>query len=283
MKHFVEIHIPGSSAQRHELLGNRTTLGTGAEASIRVSESSGLAAEQVELFTGDQVVSVQVPTGSKGALVFEGSEHRKVSVPWGGELFVGNVRLTFLRDSKASRTSPVLLLLAPVVFIALGLGAYRAASQNDVSAREVPAPVLFDDRQVGQCPERESSIAEHRARDHERAALAKEERSAFDATDGVDAVSLFREAQACFQLAGKADDVTRVANEFTQWSGQLNEQYATLRLQLKVALDKQRHADALAAVKELQALLAHQEEGPYRQWLGQLSRTLEQKLAQPKS
>jgi len=283
MEHFVEIHIPGSSAQRHELLRNRTTLGTGADASIRVSESSGLAAEQVELFTGDQVVSVQVPTGSKGSLVFEGTEHRKVSVPWGGELFVGNVRLTFLRDSKVSRISPVLLLLAPVAIIVLGLSAYRAASQDDASTHEVPAPALFDERQVSQCPERESSVAEHRARDHERAALAKQERSAFDATDGVDAVSLFREAQACFQLAGKADDVLRVANKLSQWSGRLNERYATVRLQLKVAVDKQRHADALTAVRELQALLAHQDDGLYRQWLGQLSRTLEQKLARPKS
>jgi len=177
----------------------------------------------------------------------------------------------------------VSLLLAPVVFIALGLSAYRAASQDDASTYEGPAPALFDERQVGPCPERESSITEHRARDHERAALAKQERSAFDATDGVDAVFPFREAQACFQLAGKADDASRVANELSQWSGRLNERYATLRLQLKVALDKQRHADALAAVRELQALLAHQEEGPYRQWLGQLSRTLEQKLAQPRS
>jgi hypothetical protein len=50
-----------------------------------------------------------------------------------------------------------------------------------------------------------------------------------------------------------------------------------------VALDKQRHADALTAVRELQALLAHQEEGQYRQWLGQFRQTLEQMLAQPRS
>jgi hypothetical protein len=204
-------------------------------------------------------------------------------VPWGGEVFIGNVRLTFLKDSPNRRTSPVLLLLTPVVFIVLGLGAYQAALPDDAYTHEVPAPPLFDEHQVSQCPEAEPSVAERRARLDERAALAKQERSAFDATDGMDAVSLLREAQACFQSADQADNASRMTDELSRWSGRLNEQYTTLRLRLRVALDKERHADALATVRELQTLLAHLKEGPYRQWLGQLGQTLERNVARPSS
>ena len=279
MKYFVEIHIPGRNPQRHALLGDRLTLGTGAAASIRVPACTGFEAEQLELFTNDHGVRVQVPTGTQGALVFDGSEHRSVSGPWGCEVFVGNVRLAFLSDSSGRRSSPVLLLLAPVVLILSGLGAYRAALPNDASALEVAAPPLFDEQPIGSCSQSEPGVAEHRARDDERAALAKEERSAFDATDGMDAVPLFNQALACFQVVGKTEDISRVASELSSWRSRLNEQYATLRLRLRLSLDSERHADALAAANELRALLAHQQEGPYWQWLVQISRTLEHKLS----
>ncbi len=279
MKTFVEIHVPGASTERHELVGDRLTLGNGAAASIRVTAALGLEAGHVELFAGEQGVQVQVPMGTKGSLVFEGNEHRTVQVPWRGEVFIGNVRLTFLVASSNKSACPLLLLLTPVVFIVLGLGAYRAALPDDASTHEVLAPALFDEHQVSQCPEGESSIAEHRAHEDERAALAKQERSAFDPTDGVDAVSLLREAQACFQAAGKADEVARVAEELTRWSGWLNAQYATVRLRLRVALDKERPTESMAALRELQALLAHQQDTPYWQWLVQLGRTLERKMA----
>ncbi len=283
MKTFVEIHIPGAPAARHELLGERVTLGTGSEASIRLPGTSGFEAEQVELFTSERGVLVQLSTGIKASFVFEGAEHRSAQAPWGGEVFVANVRLTFLKDPAARRASPVLLLLAPVAFILLGLGAYQAATPDDASSHEVPAPPLFDEHQAIRCPEAEPAVAEHRARDDERAALAKQERSAFDATDGVDALSLFREARVCFELAHNTEEASRLVDEVSRCSGRLNEQYATLRLRLRVSLDKDRSADALAAVREMQALLAHQAEGPYRQWLTQLGRTLEHKVAQPGS
>jgi hypothetical protein len=283
VKYFIEIQVPGTSPQRHELVGERLTLGTGSQASIQAPSISGFEAEQLEIFTSDQGARVQVPTGMNGALVFDGAEHRRVRVPWGGEVFVGNVRLTFLRVSAKKGTSPVLLLVAPIVFIVLGLGAYGAGLPDDVSNREVPAPLLFDEQQVSRCPASEPDVAEHRARDDERVALAKQERSAFSATDGVDALTIFREAHVCFQSAGKAEEAARAADELSLWSGRLNEQYATLRLRLRVALDKERSADALEATKELQGMLAHQDEGPYRQWLVQLARTLERKVARPDS
>jgi hypothetical protein len=279
VKHFVEIHVPGTNPRRHELLGDRLTLGTGAGASIRVPASTKFEAEQLDVFTNDYGVHVQVPTGTKGALVFDGSEHRSVSGPWGCEVFVGNVRLAFLSDSSGRRSSPVLVLLVPVVLISLGLGAYRAALPNDLSVLEVAAPPLFDEQPIDGCSQSEPGVAEHHARDDERAALAKEERSAFDVTDGMDAVPLFNQALACFQVVDKPEDISRVADELSSWRSRLNEQYATLRLRLRLSLDSERHADALTAANELRALLAHQQEGPYRQWLVQISRTLEHKLS----
>jgi hypothetical protein len=279
VKHFVEIHLPNTSPQRIELSAERLALGTGALSSIHSSSCSGVSCEQVELFAAESGVRVQIAPENEGTIVFEGTEYRSVFVPWKGEVFFGSARLTFLEDTVAGRAGPVLVLLAPMVFIALGLGAYQAATPDELSSRDVSAPPLYDEQRVIPCPERNPSDAEHRARDDERMALAKQERLAFDAAEGFDALTLLHEAQACFRAAEKLDESSRLSGELTRWSRQLATRYATLRLRLRGALDENRATDALAAVRELQAMLAHRNEDPYHRWLTQLRRTLEQQIA----
>jgi len=283
MKAFVEIHWPGGCAERHELTAERVSIGTGTEASIRVPITTGFEVEQLELFTGERDVRVQIPPGIKGRLTFEGAEQRRVRVPIGGEVFVGNVRLSFLGAPAHQRIHPLLLLAIPGVAIIASLWAYNAAQPDDPSSRDVPAPSLFDDQKSVTCPATEELAAEHRAQQFERAARAKQERSAFFPSDGPDAAALLNLAAACFEYANKHEDAERMGKELSHWKQQLGEQYATLRLRLRAALDNERTVDALSAVRELKSLLAHQQDGPYRQWLEQVSRNVESKLAQPRT
>jgi hypothetical protein len=283
MKTFVEIHCPGAYAERHELAAERVSIGTGTEATIRVPSVTGLESEQVELFAGDQDVRVQIPPGVKGKLVFEGAEQRRVRVPIGGEVFIDNVRLSFLRVSAHRRLHPLLLLAIPSVAILAGLGAHNATQPGDPCSIEVPAPALFDAHQVATCPNTDPLAAEHRARQDERAARAKQERSAFFSSDGPEAAALLQQAMACFQRANKRNDAERVSRELLLWKGRLNEHYATLRLRLRAALDNDRTTDALSAVKELKSLLAHQQDSPYRQWLMQVGRDVEVKRARSRN
>ena len=283
MKVFVEIHWPGACAERHELTAERVSIGTGAEASIRVPITTGFESEQLELFTSERDVRVQIPPGSKGRLTFEGAEQRRVRVPIGGEVFVGNVRLSFLGAAAHRRIHPLLLLAIPGAAIMAGVAAYDATQPDDPSSHDVPAPSLFDDHKSLTCPNTDQLAAEYRAQQYEQAARAKQERSAFFLSDGPDAAALLDQATACFERANKHEDAERVGKELSQWKQRLDEQYAALRLRLRAALDNERTDDALSAVKELQSLLAHQQDGPYRQWLEQVARNIASKLARPRT
>lgn len=278
MKTYVEIHAPGCAAARHELEVGPTTIGMGPSAAIRVPASAGFASELLELTVGETGVRVCIPSDAPGTLVFEGSEERQVHAPFGSDVFFGNARLAFLKESGRRKKSPLLLLLAPVVLFLAGVEAY-SAGPNQVSKADVAAPVLFDDSVPKSCPESEPGLAERRARDSDRAAIAKQQRSAFELSDGIDAVSLWQTAEACYQAAGKGDDAARTLRQRLDWTGQLTERYASLRMQLRAALDAADPREALSAVCDLQTLLARQAPGPYHQWLGQLRQSLEQQVA----
>lgn len=276
MKLYVEVHISGRNPERHELIGDRIALGTSDNAAIRFSPESGFGAELVEVFPGEQDVRVDVPTGTRGILTFEGKEQRRVRVPFGGEVFVGTGRLTFLKVED-KRRSPVILLGAAFALLGLGLQIYKASVPEDPTTHDVSPSALFDGQENVQCSETQPDVALGKARNDEQAAYAKVERSAFVVQDGLEAASFFRHARACYEVAGKSVDATRMDNAFRQEAERLNEQYATLRLRLRVALDKDRFREALEATRDLQALLSKQPSGPYRRWLGQLEESLERK------
>jgi hypothetical protein len=164
-----------------------------------------------------------------------------------------------------------------------GLEAYDATQPDNPASHEVPAPSLFDDQKFLTCPNADQFAAERRAQQYERAARAKQERSAFFPSDGPDAAALLDQAMACFERADKHEDAERMDKELSHWKQQLDRQYAALRLRLRAALDNERTVDALSAVKELKSLLAHRQDGPYRQWLEQVARNIESKLARPRS
>ena len=277
MKLFVEVHVAGRTPERHELIGERVTLGTGENAAIRFSDTSGSGAELLEVFTGERGVCVEVPTGTKGTLTFEGKEHRRVRIPFGGEIFVGARRLTFLKVETRHR-SPVITLGVVVTLLALGLQVYRASRPEDPTTREVVPPGLFDGQDSERCSESQADVASNRAQSDERAAYAKVERSAFVLQDGVSAATLFRRARACYEVAGESEGATRMQSELSHQTERLNEQYATLRLRLRVALDRDRYGEALEAARDLEGLLVRHADSPYRRWLGLLQRTLERKV-----
>jgi len=278
MKMFVEIHIAGSNPERHELVGERVTLGTAEVAMIRFNQACGFGAELVEVFPGEQGVRVDIPTGMKGTLTFEGTEQRRVRVPFGGEVFVGTGRLTFLKVLERRR-SPVVMLGATVALLALGLQVYRSSVPEDPTTHDVAPPGLFDGQAAEVCAEAQADVALGKAQNDERAAYAKVERSAFVVEDGVVAVRLFQHARACYEVAGKSAELARMVAELQRQTERLNEQYATLRLRLRVALDKDRYSEALGATRDLQGLLSKQADSSYRRWLGQLEQTLERKAA----
>lgn len=279
MRQYVEVHVPGLGSERHELVGEALTLGTGSGASVRTDQRAALRSRHLDLNVKTNGVSVALSPGVETTFVFEGAERARAFVPWGEELFLGNVRLMFLETPEAERPSSVLLGFAPIALLIIGFSVFKAVGRDQPSGRSVEAPILFA-AQVP-CPERDPLIADHRAREAERAARAKAERFAFAFHDGVAAGRLFQESRACFESLGLANEVARLDDETRRWLERVNGEYAAARLRLRVSLDHKRYADALSATKELRALLTGREREPYTEWLIDLERELAQTAGTP--
>lgn len=277
---FLEVHIPSGTPERHELLATRSLVGAGPEATVRVSPGSRFAAVELELEIQPNGVLVRTP-GASASIVFQGTSFSIATVPWGDEIFVKGVRLTFLAaTAKHSRPNPVLLIIAPLALLLVGVAAFQSLGTDDTLAREVEAPSLVDEARP--CVQTNPQDAAHQAREAEHAALAKQERFPFDARDGVEAASLLGQARACFATAALEPDRARVESELAQWSERLRQDYAALQLKLRVALDNDRREDALDACLGLEALLGSRPDSPYRQWLQSVRRKSQAVLAGPK-
>lgn len=196
-------------------------------------------------------------------------------VPWGEEAYAGNLRLGFI--ARAKREGSPLLLLAPVLLLAAGMAITpkldtRVEPDSEVDAPSIALPQV-------RCTESEPARAEHRARVTEQAGRARAQRFPFATRDGVEALDLLVESAACYRAAGRDGDADRLQDAAATWFARLDDEYASARLRLRVALDQERHGDALSAARHLQALLSPRPASPYSEWLAGLSRRLERRLA----
>lgn len=275
MQRFFEIHMSGLRSERRPLTTGLTTIGTGPGDQVRLPSSTGLAPRQLEITNGEKGVQIQIPQGVAGHFIYEGTEQRQVWVPFGGEIFIGKVRVAFPSVKRQRSVHPVLLVLAPIILIAAGLSAYGASPPVDSSPDVVPAPSLFLSQGDAPCAENDPKLALDRAVDDERAAFAKWERSTFFPGEGPRALQLMTFAIACYQRAGTVEEVARLQPTESSWRTRLGTQYAAAQAQLRWALNRGNTGAALGWATKLRTLLEHQQPGPYRQWLDELKRYLE--------
>lgn len=244
MRHFVEIHAANSTTERHEIVGAEARIGSGTTCAIRPRRAEAFQPEHVRLAPSDAGCAVSLMPGVAGPIMHAGAPQREVVVPWGDEVFLDGTRFTFLRESGPSkRPSPVLLGVAAVVLILVAVIFARSAEDESASQLDLEPPALLE--KASQCLESDPTRGEVLAKQTERSALAKEERSSFAVADGAQALGLLSEAEACYRLAGKDADAGRLKTELARWTGQMNEDYAAARLRLRFALEHQRWDEAL--------------------------------------
>lgn len=275
MRYFVEIHATGMPSERHDLLDDQASFGTSPEATIRVRGSTQMAVPLLLFALHPDAVTVQIPERVPGALTFRGEAKRSVAVPWGEDVYVGGIRLAFVGTS-GSRKGPnsAVVLAVTVAFLAAGAAILRWADPASPTAHDAEPPALAS---AASCAEQSTDGANGRAAKALAEAHAKQKRAPFDRTDGVDALKLLSEAKACFDTAGLTAQATAAEQERAGWQQQMDEEYAALRLRLRVALDQNRVTDALTALKGLEALVATQARSPYRAWLSSVRRDLERR------
>jgi hypothetical protein len=264
-------------SERHDLVDDQASFGTSPEATIRVRGATQLAVPLLLLAMHPDAVTVQIPEHIPGALTFRGEATRAVAVPWGEDVYVGGVRLAFVSTS-GSRKGPnsAVVLAMTVAFLAAGAAILRWADPASPTAHDAEPPALAS---AASCAEQSADGANGRAVKALVEAHAKQERAPFDRSDGVEALKLLSEAKACFDTAGLTAQATAAEQERAAWQQQMDEEYAALRLRLRVALDQNRVADALTALKGLEALVATQARSPYRAWLSSVRRDLERRAA----
>ncbi len=269
----LEIQEPEKSAERFELTHRLACVLRGGRRAVLHAKDCPSESHLFHIEPTDEGALLEVPKNAPGAFLLNGVTLRTALVPWGGEVFWEQSRLTFLQEAKAKKPSPVLLLAAIAAVLALGFAVAKSAPDRSRAAAEVEAPVLAPASHPS-CSDNEPAMALRRAHEAERAAQVKREQFAFELADGVAALSLFAEAAACYGAAGLADDRLRVEADLQAWSQRVGERYAAARLRLHVARDQGRANEALGAVRELQRLLRGSS-GPYVDWLEALRRDLE--------
>lgn len=276
MRYFVEVHATGTPSERHDLVEDQASFGSSPEATIRVRGSIQLAVPLLLLTVHPDSLSIQIPERIPGSLTFRGEATRAVAVPWGEDIYVGGVRLAVAAENGSRKgPSSVVVFAATVALLALGAAVLRWAEPASPSEHDVEPPALA--AATAGCAERSADDASSRAVHALAEAHAKQQRAPFDRTDGVEALKLLSEAKACFDGAGLTAQSTATEQERVAWQQHLDEEYAGLRLRLRLALDQKKTGDALKALAGLEALLTTQAQSPYRAWLSSVRRDLERR------
>jgi hypothetical protein len=277
MPYFIELHAPGRPAERHQFNGEAWWVQCSRDGgTLRAAVPALDETREVRFVPKSEGVEVEaMPTGST-EIHFRGARAKHFLAPWGDEVFLGRVRIAFVETRRDGKARPfvlvaLLLLLVPAVWFVI-----RTGEGSDSVGREALAPAPYEG--VVHCSVQDAKAAEARATEAERIAIAKRERYAFDAKDGVLALPLFQEASACFRNAGRIQDAQRLATAFETWRDRVHGDYAALRLELRAARDQRSYRDARRATRELLALLALRPGDPYADWLRALDRDLETRL-----
>jgi hypothetical protein len=264
-------------SERHDLVDDQVSFGTSPEATIRVRESTQLAVSLLLLAVRPDAVTVQIPERIPGTLTFRGQATRAVAVPWGEDVYVGGVRLAFVTTGGSRKgANSAVVLGVTIALLAAAAAILRWSDPASPTAQDADPPVLAS---AASCAEQTRESANGRAAKALDEAHAKQKRAPFDRTDGVEALKLLSEAKACFDMVGLTAQAMAAEQERAAWQQQMDEEYAALRLRLRVALDQNRVADALTALKGLEALVATQARSPYRAWLSSIRRELERRSA----
>lgn len=277
MNYLLEVQDSGAPAEQYELSLGSVMAGSSEAAGLRLA-SPVFQAQHLQLEVLPEGARVRLLDGIEGGIVFEGVQLREAMVPWGSEVFVSGVRLSFLATGEGKRKAyPLLMAALAIALVALGWRGGGAAADASASTTVEPPAIAVP---AASCPETATDIALARARKDEQAAQAKLERYPFDAGEGLRALEHLNVAKACFSVAGATADQGRVRQRQEALQRTLAEDLAAWRLRLDLALEQDRPREAVAAVRGLDALIGPLGDTPYRAWLKDLKHRLERKKAQ---
>jgi len=145
--------------------------------------------------------------------------------------------------------------------IAAWVGSSSEPRHGDRPVAEYPA--LFSDEVL--CSNHSNVL--DRGRKAEELGRIRADRYAYDPRDGIRAVQLYQEAEACYRSAGAERAAARVHQASTALIARIRTDYAAGRLNLTNALEQERWSDALVEIHRLLFLTDHLGRHEYVEWL----------------
>jgi len=281
MKAFVEVNVPGKGATSHNLK-KPLRVGKAREAEIKL-DIEGLPGVALEVEARESGSRVKIVSQSSVPVVYQGMPYSGGVLPWGSDLFVGDVRLQFVqKDPSTNAVNPVLLVALVVALGALAWSALRTSLADEGKrTADQPAVALFSEA----VPCSEPATAGHRAKLAKESAQAKLQRYAFFSSDGIGAVRLLSEAQACFAAAGQPAEAEALSPELQKWKAKITGDYQSAHLRFLMARKSGQLLEALAEVKSLKDLLKGNPEPQaqkYFEWLSVQERHISTRIPKKK-
>lgn len=276
---WLEIIREDGTLERQRLEGERITVGRSPAAGIPIPDARQLDPEHLMLAPRADGCWVAVAQGASVPVHVRGEPFQHGMVTWNSEIVIGGLKLRITdaipKEQKAGGDKPVSTPVLIAFFVIIPFVGWMLLSDPDVGIDLTPAsapPPLFDE--VTQCTTAGGTARHHADRDAE-AAIAKAERYPFAAQDGVQAVRLYRRAQACYAAINAATEAQVMSREAEVLERRIDEDQRTHRLRLDRALRQGRLPDALVETRALIEIYRHREGDAYVAWLHQLARQLQ--------
>lgn len=279
MEAWLEIVREDGTLERQRLEGDRITVGRSPAATIPIPDARHLDPEHLLLSPRADGCWVAVAQGASTPAMVRGEPFEHGMVAWGTEIVLGNLKLkvtdSLPKEKKVAAEKPVSSPVLIAFFVIIPLVGWLLLSDPDTGIDATPAaaaPPVFEGEITCSTS---GGTARHRADRDAEAAIAKSERYPFAAQDGVQAVTLYRRAAACYRATGATAEAAQMDREGDLMQRRIEEDYTTHKLRLTRALEQRRLADAIIETRALIELLRHREGDPYLAWLRQLERQLQ--------
>lgn len=264
----IEIAYADGRKQSQVIHAASLVLGTDAKADVRVEGAPELAAAQLLLMLKSNGCWVATAKDANVSASLAGRPFDNGILPFGTELDVGSITLRVLRDTKSRKLSPKQLLLLAAPFAAAFF--WLSSDSQGLPRTAAEPPDLFAERSApGTCHDEARATAF--ARERMFTADSMEIRYAFDPIEGLRALDVYAEAEACALFAKDVNTSEELRRRRLELERRIDGDFRSWRVRLDRGMA---HGDASAILASARAMRTYLtfRPGPYRDWLAVVER-----------
>ena len=274
-----DVSFSDGSQQSLQTDTERVLIGRGAHCEIRLPMADA-AHEHVVVEVVGATLRIVARAFTPPPLL-NGEPVTEVLVTEDAVLRIGAVQIRISRVETSAGATPKkpaggslgVRVVGVLALLVLGWMSWLRATRGTNHA-PTSVPELWSEAATPPCPVNVAARAHALAVEKRILADGKRERHPFSAADGVEAVTLYQAAAACFALAGDTESASELTSVAARLRADVNDDFRVRRLRLDRALASRNDEVAAHEVIMLRTLTLNQQ-GPYIDWLNGLARKLE--------